>query len=115
MPPHSAVRLCLTENCCVLCVREAEPRVVAGERRFGKPQAYRTERRQSRETLQPVRWAADVNVRAGSNAWNCGAKCKKRNALNLEVIDEASSFNTVRVKRDVNRIAVVVTELVVRR
>ena len=54
-----------------------------------------------------MRWSADVNVWTSSRARNRRAKRRIRNAVALEKIQERQAFGTIRMKRNVHRVAVV--------
>ena len=54
-----------------------------------------------------MRWSTDVNVRTGSGAGNSRAKCRIRNAVSFEKIQQRPAFGAVRMKLDVHRVAMV--------
>src|SRR5262249_34632720 len=60
-----------------------------------------------------LRRGADVNMRAGGRSGNCSANGYERNALRGEIIDQRLSFGAVGMHGDIDRLAVIETQLVV--
>src|SRR5690349_17239854 len=60
-------------------------------------------------------WSTDVNVGTSRGARNRAAKRQKGNSIAFEKIQQRLAFGTVRVKRDVHRVAVVQPPAIVNR
>lgn len=56
-----------------------------------------------------------MNVGAGGDTWYRTSKSEKRNSLATQIIDESLALDSIRVKRDVHSISMVVAELIMRR
>src|SRR5215813_196340 len=61
-----------------------------------------------------LRWRADVDVRAGGRSGNRSANGDERDALRGEITDQRLPFGAVRMQGDVDRVAVIEAQPVVR-